>query len=122
MKTNEIKEGNRLIAEFMGMEWFKNYWIIDNDITRTLRDLKYHYDWNWLMEVVEKIEELGFEVKIKSMWQHHRETKLNHFCEIYPSVFHHKDIKHFGISGKEKLNVVYICITKFIKWYNNQKH
>lgn len=50
------EEGNKIIAEFMGL------WLVDiNDDTKISEDqfwideLKYHYSWNWLMPVVEKI-------------------------------------------------------------------
>ena len=62
----EIIEGNKLIAEFMGAVKSK----IDND-TRLIRfnnsingvfafyprELKYHSSWDWLMTVVERISE-----------------------------------------------------------------
>ena len=99
MKTNEIKEGNRLIAEFMGMEWFKNYWIIDNDVTRTLRDLKYHYDWNWLMEVVEKI---------------------THEFPDYDDTDEMESI--LDTLTTCNLEHLWLVTVEFIKWYNNQKH
>lgn len=73
MTNEEILAGNRLIAEFMGAttckhgifeavnfpdatnEGFKSYDLIY---------LKYHSSWDWLMAVVEKIESLGYWVKI----------------------------------------------------------
>lgn len=71
MKTEEIIEGNKLIAEFMGYypikgdslnpEW---WWTNENRDTRTFSlDMKigdngfhYHTSWDWLMPVVEKIQ------------------------------------------------------------------
>lgn len=68
-------ETNKLIAEFMQADMNDNgtfelpqYGSIrPNGAFKTefTKDqLKYHKDWNWLMEVVEKIESMGFEVNI----------------------------------------------------------
>ena len=67
-------ENNKLIAEFMGLKKFQSrldYTIYDipqhkRDVVTEQNggalfaemDLKFHSDWNWLMEVVEKIESL----------------------------------------------------------------
>ena len=75
-----------------------------------IEDLKFHSDWNWLMEVVEKIESLGFVFQI-----HHNvvnifngETKEN---GIYNETF----------QGKTKIKTIYNACVEFIKWYNEQK-
>ena len=58
-------ENNKIIAEFM--EHKPTFEVYINDVLTTLeRPIKnYHNDWNWLMEVVEKIEMLGFIFSIK---------------------------------------------------------
>ena len=64
---DNITENNKLIAEFLvknegGLVKLKEniFSTIDEfeipDDYLTLKDLKYHKDWNWLMSVVEKIE------------------------------------------------------------------
>jgi hypothetical protein len=55
------QENNKLIAEFMGMQHTDIGWY-DNEETlqlqnNTFDELKYHTSWDWLMPVVEKIEE-----------------------------------------------------------------
>jgi len=60
MKTEQITEGNKLIAEFMGIRDCPNrydkpgweYWYLGN--WWTARTLRYHHQWNWLMPVVSK--------------------------------------------------------------------
>ena len=53
---------NKLMAEFMGFQstslgWFDNEeHLINVEKDNTFDDLKFHKDWNWLMSVVEKIE------------------------------------------------------------------
>ncbi len=58
---------NKLIAEFMGYElkllkYNKCYSPKYND--GTIAPIKFNSDWNWLMPVVEQIENLGFEFTI----------------------------------------------------------
>lgn len=57
MKAEEIKEGNILIAKFMGAEIrdTKHYPIKLNDDEYYPEGLKYHSSWDWLMPVVERI-------------------------------------------------------------------
>lgn len=58
-----MKEKNKLIAEFMGIEsyQFRNYnmFIFDEDNHRTEIDLHYHTSWDWLMPVVSEIKTIG---------------------------------------------------------------
>ena len=86
-------ENNRLIAEFMNCE---NPQAWEDDL--------YSNDWNWLMEVVEKIESIkGTQIFINGI-----------SCEI---MFKGRVIsKHFNT----KIEAVYNACIEFIKWYNNQ--
>ena len=103
-------KNNKLIAEFLGYidngcseDGFLIHPITNYDVE--ISSLKYHEDWNWLMEVVEKIESLGYRIEI-----------VKHICRIY-------------LSNKEtiiisenipKIEAVYNACVEFIKWYNNQ--
>jgi hypothetical protein len=111
MNKEEIVEGNKLIAKFMG-------WVIDDsfpDKGRTYRSpkgnielettFKYHVDWNHLMAVVEEIEkEKGVTILLHPVG-----------CEIY-------------VCGKEisnknsdtKIKATWLSVVEFIKWYNEQ--
>ena len=61
--NEEIIEGNKLIAEFEGLEQDGNYWYRPTGNTEGLmythkyRRLEYHTSWDWLMPVVEKIKD-----------------------------------------------------------------
>ena len=105
METN-----NKIIAEFMGYikhTQTKAYLTTDGYFHE--RDLKFHKDWNWLMEVVEKIESLGYKVDILK-WEN------SQYCGIY--------LNGKKISGNEtntKIEAVYNACVEFIKWYNENK-
>lgn len=121
-------ENNKIIAEFME-------WDILNDMTYSkatkgkwieLDKLKFHSNWNWLMEVVEKIESLDFNVSIFR----HQNKQL---CCISIPILDGQDegielVKEvtgekfsLDISGANKIETVYTACVEFIKWYNEQK-
>ena len=61
MEKNEILEGNKLIAEFLGYKSGPNrtgrgfgYYDLGGLIYHS-NELRYHSSWNWLMPVVKKI-------------------------------------------------------------------
>ena len=101
-------ENNKIIAEFMGMkensftEAFKN---VDNKFLFP-SELVYHSDWNWLMEVVEKIR--GIDQTAKEDFK----IRLLHYQRNKKTVF---DLSI--LEGKE---YVYNACIEFIKWYNEQ--
>ena len=67
MKQQEILEGNTLIAEFMGLQIISAKEIkgkvddelILNDVSIPETMLYYYSSWDWLMPVVEKINDTG---------------------------------------------------------------
>lgn len=62
MKTEEIVEGNNLIAEFMGLKMISREDITeDTDIDKFCYNPRYHSDWNWLFPVIQKIFSLPIE-------------------------------------------------------------
>lgn len=101
-------ENNKIIAEFMGMKPHdKNE--LDGFWTNTIKahdfdnvmNLKFHSDWNWLMEVVEKIESLGnFNIGIE-------------FANCTISGTFNK-----SITNESKIKAVYKACLEFIKWCN----
>ena len=96
MKTIEIKEGNKIIAEFMGGKMIvQNYHGINiikfpDETTKDLFGLKYHQYWDWLMPVVEKIANLHLKENVTTL----------------------------PISSNIK--TVWDACLEFIKWYNKQ--
>lgn len=111
----ETTENNKLIAEFMGYVLNDNtgVTVYYNDKTCEVLDpdkLKFHSDWNWLMAVIEKIEEKCAFVLIGRM-----------FCEITYTNPLNTNV-HFEkklVSGV-RINAVYATCVEFIQWYNQQ--
>lgn len=113
MKT----ENNRIIAEFMDYkiqkdptERFFGYYKQPLGAWTKEIDLAFHHDWNWLMEVVEKIESLDFNFNITSG----DATALKNHGAIYQTLI-------YRIDGTKKIEAVYNTCVEFIKWYNEQK-
>ena len=108
-------ENNKIIAEFLNVkihpcetiEKFKFLPMEERGLYNGyfVEDLKYHEDWNWLMEVVEKIESLGYRIEI-----------VKHICRIYLS---NKETIIIS-ENTPKIEAVNIACVEFIKWYNNQ--
>ena len=100
-----IMENNKLIAEFMGYE-------IQKDPTERFFgrykspigvwhkeiDLSFHHDWNWLMEVINKITTTE---EFKDEYE---------FNQLFWETFNQLDIDE-----------IYTQVISFIKWYNENK-
>lgn len=96
----EIIEKNRVIAEFMGLAKEGDcYLSIKHDFVGTPNYLKYHTSWDWLMQVVEKIESMG------------------HCVDIYNKVCIIPHLKK--CIADTKIKAVYAAVTQFIQWYNS---
>ena len=103
-----METSNKIIAEFMGYikhTQTKAYLTTDGYFHE--RDLKFHKDWNWLMEVVEKIESIGFTFETKKNWA--RITRKG------------ENIILRWEEDKTKIEAVYNACIEFIKWYNENK-
>ena len=113
MTQEQIKDGNRLIAEFMERNKYdpiNSVWAYDEDKKKTIErpetedDYEYDSSWSWLMPVVEKIN------KCK------RDTEMDGDEFLFGE----------GIIQVLQLNLAYVDIEgahkqviKFIEWYNN---
>lgn len=71
--------------------------------------LKYDSSWDWLMPVVEKIEDLGFIVEIESKYCGIRQ------CDSFSG---NETIIVKLIEGSTKKKAIYKAVIEFIKWYN----
>lgn len=129
MAKEEIINGNKLIARFMGWE-DSPYPNLPNKMYRDEADeqigihidhLAYHTSWDWLMPVVEKISTI-----------HYGWDKIeNPFDDcVYPRTFgmldaEGKPMVRFNSSqvftADTLIEVTYMAVVDFIKWYNNEK-
>lgn len=100
MTQEEIKEGNKLIAEFMECYVESQEYAIVDRIAVGIEELQYDSSWDWLIPVVDK---------------------------IYMTDEYSKEYKYLGLIGNnEIINTTFIETTfenaiEFIKWYNKQK-
>ena len=108
-------KNNKSIADFMDYE--KQTWSYNSSVgyytpfkkSSLLADkLKFHSNWKWLMEVVEKIEKLGFQVIIS-----------NNRCAIKDNGLINIDFNR-TYCELTKMKAVYNACIGFIEWYNIQ--
>jgi len=142
----EIISGNRLIAEFMGFVFVDKYSFQTKPNGRTYDRgvLSYFSSWDKLMDVVDKIEEIGASMEIRP-----RHSYINWFYSPKKTITYTKGAGGGGgwtdprkpfdcIGGKhysrcvgvgetaEKFNVqtkieaVYSNVVYFIEWYNKK--
>ncbi|MBC7845527.1 MAG: hypothetical protein H7Y10_03445 [Flavobacterium sp.] len=108
-------ENNKIIGDFM--QWKTPSIIVDGSTTfpngwEYNDKLKYHSDWNWLMEVVEKIESFNYDFKILGgYWVV--------VCDCDPNRNESEEI--LESFGETKINTVYNACVEFINWHNKQK-
>lgn len=111
-------ENNKLIAEFMSIDTkgrgldkrFEGlYYDHENQILIGKLPPYYNSSWDWLMPVVENIENKGYWVEIRSHKDGNR-TAIG---------FYNYNVKPIANVFKEdKLSSVYLAVLEFIKWYN----
>ena len=109
----EILEGNKLIAEFMGLEGQHEEWCGNNVLRESVfGEMLYPYnpdkDWNDLMPVVEKIRQMHNVIAFEICFSLGISVKVryNDKWHIYES--------------DNALEVVWLAVIAFIKWYNQQ--
>lgn len=124
-----LTETNRLLAKFLGRNGKvnKNLYSWDGiDLLLTggwveVKGMKFHSDWNWLMQVVEKIESLGVNFwvvknKVNLTIVGELAQKLNN---LYNTEFEGYDFEYY--KGNTKIEAVYNACVEFVKWYNENK-
>lgn len=121
------KEKNKLLAEFLELKpinVFGRYSISKNHIhvnceteeeafESFCKSAKFDTDWNWLMEVVEKIENLNEYISIYLYPQGCTISKCKEFEGD-------KDYFDISIDGDSKIEAVYNACVEFIQWYYRQ--
>jgi hypothetical protein len=141
MTQQEIQERNEQIALMVGGIYSKyaNAWGFGNaridygekiilgkkyknvvSAERWEKELLFHSDWNWLMDAVEFIESLGYNIEICS---YHGNDTL-HYCSVHKTL--DKDINDIEsiikpIESDNKKEAVFIAVSYFAKLYNEKK-
>lgn len=116
MKDKEILEGNKLIAEFMGLRK-ASYYTGLNEFQA--EELEYATSYDWLMPVVEKIEDLN--------WNDGKLSEYLHINEIEFNTEGNEFLIPFRITSKSyynnipRIELYYEAVIDFIKWYNIKK-
>lgn len=110
-KKNDIIENNKLIAEFMGIKDSENrYSHESSEYYFEACELLFHYSWDWLMPVVEKVESMGYIVTI-----------TQNICTIKASVMGDTTLitRQTGNYGTPdtKIYNTWLALIDFIKWY-----
>jgi hypothetical protein len=110
-------EGNKRIAIFMG---YKQCSVMVKSIGEMLGfekdgnkipidEIEYHTSWDWLMQVVEKIEGEGYKVIITTY-----DTRIEYVPNFKHPSFH---AEHGGGLEDEKIHHAYSAVLQFITWY-----
>lgn len=87
-------------------------------------EMKYHSDWNWIMEVVEVIEIKFPKYILQWEYDDREEFAENGKYKAYWFTLYHKDEICSGLSdlrSKSRKQAVIQAIDQFIDWYNKQK-
>ena len=122
----ETIENNKIIVEFMGLkpiEVFGSYSISKDHVSVNCKteveafesfckSTKYHSDWNWLMEVVEKIEEIQSPKGFRYAFE---------ICGNSVNIGLGKTTNIFKRKTTKKESIYSACL-EFIEWYNQQNN
>ena len=128
-----INQYNKKCAEFLGAYWCNDdlnaypsgYWMLDGEdnLPHDLEHMEFHSDWNWIMEVVEKIESIKqLTLETCNNWvgeftiviRYKSYSSTHYFSREIPRVSHGQDFR-------TKKEAVIQAIDQFIDWYNKQK-
>ena len=120
-----VNKNNRLIAEFIGMQETKIGWYdaeenlpLGYTTDNTFDELLFNKSWDWLMPVVDKIEDMqdgDIGDAIRSHLYNVEITQI--FCEITEC---HTSKQIAFIDEENKITSTYKAVVEFIKWYNKK--
>lgn len=137
MQEQEIIEGNKLIAEFMGGKYIQEYdewnfhltdfgYKIGNGEEKAL---KFNSSWDWLMPVVEKIEQTKpfYSVSNEAKFWYDDETdtvdksRLQYVTIISDSMYRILiNSANYYPERSDKKIATWVAVVEFIKWYNKK--
>lgn len=120
MNKQEIENYNRLCAEFLGWKLISkedfnklgeaSYTGESKDIKWGIIEyLKFHSDWNWIMEVVEAIEKIS-DWNLECLNVEERQFQM---CIPLSNIY---------TTSKDKKEAVVESINQFLIWYNEKSN
>lgn len=109
-------ENSVLIAIFDG--WKKDESFKDNVYRKGNRieldsTFKYHKSWDWLMPVIDKINNLGYSYRID-----YTGTNISMLNSDFEVVSIANKIVNTQEKADNRIIVTYLAVVEFIKWYN----
>ena len=119
MKT---EEGNRLIAEFMGLVFYDDQNQYYDSVNGVFMGLffKYHTSWDWLMPVVEKLHNMAILYEIKNKLSTYNERWYRCSLTLYKESLPNGKYRVVR-DGDTQLNAIWRAVIKFIQWYNKEE-
>lgn len=119
LSEQEIKDSNKLIAEFMGLKYHDSYGYHRDiyfesaiEIDGEVYSPEYHSSWDWLMPVVEKTISIeGVTVKT-----------TNWLVDIYYN--DNRTASSMAVLKTDNITMIdcyYKAVVNFIHWYNQQE-
>lgn len=132
MTLEEIKDGNKLIVEYMEFpirefttltgKKVMNYCALPDPLAMVgvgyENMLLYHKDWNWIMPVVQKINGLGKEFSF-AIFKNYVSCTVEKGGKFYKDFsFSHAE---YITSEQDAITAVFKLAVKFIAWENEQK-
>jgi hypothetical protein len=142
MTPEEIQERNKQIALMLGAYTKQmmgvNAWVLEEDELNLsfdlfdkkifsndegsgwkIKDLKFHLDWNWLMESVEFIEKQKIRDNQYTYTSKYNVIIDSYGCIIRTSGYHQKKV--IDITNSNKKEAVFIAVSDFAKKFNNKE-
>jgi hypothetical protein len=122
----EITEGNKLIAEFMGAKLvehaggdnvyeFKESPQIFAGLFWQPEHMAYPVSWEWLMPVVEKIDQVVVDGRLHTVEMKNGECKIT-----WDDPFKNRWGTLIQKENNRKIQAVWQAVVAFIQWYNQQ--
>lgn len=114
-------KNNLEIAKFLGCYTYPSnggYVVVFDEYDYcSWKDLKYHEDWYWLLEVVTYLESQDIQVIFGKEWDDNTNTLLTTFyCEIRS----YDGVGAYKRNEKTRLDAVYNTVLEFINIYGNK--
>lgn len=109
-------EYNRTIADFMNLcKHPSGNYITDKGVLHP-NDLGYHYSWDWLMPVVERINSIKHPVYLYG-------SHIQRSCTVFQLGVDDSDSRLVSNSDVvlSLIDITYKSVVEFVKWYNEQR-